>query len=151
VSPLSNLPSWSHVSKPHHVGLRFFILGLCAGFVLALLPWEAMFLWTASRFELAHDRKEERKAWSPQIALAARLQLSYEQVAARPRDFMGKPVVWCVDHHGASYLDGRPSLPVSWSNDEQVPVTSDRHCEKMLAVIEDSDGEGVLLRYLGRP
>ena len=151
MSPSSNLPSWSHFSKPQHVGTRSFVLGMLVGILIALLPWEPVFLWLAGRFDLACFRHEERKVCSPQVMLAYRLKLSYEEVAANPHKYAGKPVVWCVDHSGVSYLEGRPSQTLSWSNEQAVPHTSDRHCEKMLAVVEESGSEGVLLRYIGTP
>lgn len=121
------------------------------GILIALLPWEPVFVWLAGRFDLARSRREEVKALSPQEALAYKLALSYEQVAASPQEFAGKPVVWCVDHPdpGVSYLEGRPSQPVGWSNEKDVPRTSGRggHCLKMLAVVEPSGS----LRYLGTP
>jgi len=121
------------------------------GILIALLPWEPALVWLAGRFDLARSRHEEVKVLSPRAALAYKLALPYEQVAASPQEHAGKPVVWCVDHPepGVSYLDGRPSQPVRWSNERDVPSTSGRggHCVKMLAVVEASGS----LRYLGTP
>jgi len=125
------------------------------GILIALLPWELVCVWLAGRFVQVGSRHEGQKSLSPQVALAYRLKLTYEQVAARPQDFVGKPVVWCVDHPdpGVSYLEGRPSQPLGWSNEKDVPRTSGwgGHCLRMLAVVEEPDGRGVLLRYLETP
>ena len=156
MSPSSNLPSWSHFSKPQHVGTRAFVLGVLVGILVALLPWETAFTWLAGRFDLARARHEEQKSLSPQAALAYRLKLSYEQVSARPQDFVGKPVIWCVDHPDVgvrAYLEGRPSQPLAFSNSGALPPTGSRggHCVKMLAVIESGDQNGFGLRYIGLP
>jgi hypothetical protein len=97
-------------------------------------------------------RRVERKALASDVEEADRLKLSYEEVAARPQDFVGKHVLWCVDHPdvgGHSYLEGRPSQPLSFSNAGAVPPTGSQggHCVKMLAVVESSG----TLRYLGTP
>ena len=131
------------------MGTRYFILGVLVGFQLAQQPWERGLARLVVLSGLARARHEEQKALSPQAALALKLKLSYEQVAAKPQDYLGKPVVWCIDHPDpkVSYVEGRPSQPVSWSNAQDVPRTSDRHCEKMLAVVESSGS----LRYIGTP
>ncbi|MCX5796465.1 MAG: hypothetical protein NTY77_13310 [Elusimicrobia bacterium] len=154
MSPSSNLPSWSHFSRPQHVGTRSFVLGVLVGILIALLPWEPVFVWLAGRFDLARARHEEQKSLSPQAALAYRLDLTYEQVAAKPQDFVGKPVVWCVDHPdpNVSFLEGRPSQPLVWSNDEAVLRTGPKgHCTRMLAVVEGAGLQGVRLRFIGLP
>ena len=154
MSPSSNLPSWSHFSKPQHVGTRAFVLGVLVGILVALLPWEKGSAWLAERFDLARSRHEEVKALSPQAALAYKLDLSYDAVAATPQGFTGKPVVWCVDHPdpGVSFLEGRPSQPLVWSNDEAVLRTGPKgHCARMLAVVEGAGPKGVQLRFLGLP
>ena len=132
--------------------MRSFVLGVAVGILIALLPWEHASVWLAGRFELAGSRQEERKAVSPQVALAYRLKLSYEQVAAGPQENAGKPVVWCVDHPDAgehAYLEGRPSQLLVFSNWRALPTTGGRggHCVKMLAVVEPSGS----LRYIGTP
>ena len=122
------------------------------GILIALLPWEPVLVWVAGRFDLARSRHVEQKSLSLQVALADRLRISYEQVAARPQDFAGKPVAWCVDHPDAgehAYLEGRPSQLLAFSNWRALPTTGGRggHCVKMLAVVEPSGS----LRYIGTP
>ena len=114
----------------------------------------AVSVWVAGRFDLASSRHEERKVLSPQVELAYRLKLTYDQVMARPQDFIDKPVVWCVDHPdlGVSFLEGRPSQPLIWSNDPAVLRTGPKgHCSKMLASVEGAGPTGVRLRYIGLP
>jgi len=130
------------------------MLGVLVGILVALLPWEAALTWLAGRFELVCFQREEVKALSPQAALAYKLNLSYDAVAANPREYAGKPVVWCVDHPdpGVSFLEGRPSQPLVWSNDEAVLRTGPKgHCAKMLAVVEGAGPKGVQLRFRGLP
>ena len=122
------------------------------GILIALLPWELVCVWLAGRFVQVGSRHEGQKSLSPQVALAYRLKLTYEQVAARPQDFVGKPVVWCVDHPdvgGRAYLEGKPSQPLDFSNPGALPLTGPTggHCVKMLAVVESSGS----LHYIGAP
>ena len=56
MSQSSNLPSWSHFSKPQHVGTRSFVLGVLVGILIALLPWGPVFVWLAGRFQLMHSQ-----------------------------------------------------------------------------------------------
>ena len=61
--------------------------------------------------------------------------------------FAGKPVVWCVDHPdpGVSFLEGRPSQPLVWSNDSAVLRTGPKgHCSKMVAIVEGAGPEGLM-------
>jgi hypothetical protein len=124
------------------------------GILVALLPWEPAGVWLAGRFDLARSRRAERRAMAPQLALARRLALSYEAVAADPKAHAGEPVAWCVDHPGAgvAFLEGRPSQPLVWSNDAAVPVTGSKgRCAKVLAVVEGAGPDGVRLRFVGQP
>jgi hypothetical protein len=128
------------------------VLGVLVGILVALLPWEAFFVWLVGRFDLAHARHEEQKSLSPQVALAYRLRLTYDQVVADPQAYTGQPVVWCVDHPdvgGQAYLEGRLSRPLIFSNAAALPSTGYRggHCVRMLAVVESSGS----LRYVGTP
>jgi hypothetical protein len=149
---LSNLPSWSHVSKPRHEGFKVFFVGLLAGIILALAAMMGIYVGAPEWLEQVATRHRERITLAPLVAEAERLSISYNQLAAKPQDFLGKPVLWCVDHPdvgGRAYLEGKPSQPLAFSNSDVLPPTGSRggHCVKMLAVVESSAS----LHYLGTP
>lgn len=89
-------------------------------------------------------------------AEAKRLDLGYDQIVSSPEQFIGKFVVWCVDHPATnvSYLAGRPAQPLVWDYAQEVPLnspTSGGRCTTVLATVEGVQREGVRLRYIGLP
>lgn len=161
MSPLSNLPSWSHFSKPHHGGMKPFFFGVLVGLLLALLPWEGMLLGLTRLVDQARSRSQERNALGPMMEKARNQNLSYEQISAAPKAFVGRPVLWCVDHPdvGISYHAGRPAQPVSWTNkvafEAHVPLnapTTGGRCTKVLATVQGKREQGeVVLWFVGVP
>jgi hypothetical protein len=87
---------------------------------------------------------------SPAAREAMRLGRTYAD--AQP----GETVVWCVDHTSldVSFVDGRASDSVIWTNPGAAPLTSppkSGHCEKMVGRVVERRPNGVVLEYLGRP
>ncbi|MBI5241114.1 MAG: hypothetical protein HY926_11625 [Elusimicrobia bacterium] len=155
---MSNLPNWSHFSRPHHEGLRAFCIGILAGLLLAVIAVAGVLLgapeWFGGLARQLRLRHDEKSSLSAVVRDAQRLGITYDQVAAKPQDYAGKPVHWCVDHPDpkVSFLEGRPSQPLVWSNDEAVLRTGPNgHCTMMLATVEGAGPEGVRLRLLGLP
>ena len=142
--------------RPRHGDARPFLFGVLAGFLLALLPWEGMVLGVLDMAGQARLRSMERRALSTMVKEAYRHKLSYDEIAEQPEDFTGRHVVWCVDHpaRGVSYLNGRPSQPLVWVNEDELPVNSPVNggrCTTVLAVVKGAGPRGVRLRYLGLP
>ncbi len=94
------------------------------------------------------EKNTARRAVAPLVEQAKLWPMTYETAEA------GKPVVWCVDHpaKGVSYLSGRQSQPLVWSNDAQVPITngggSSSWCADVVAVVEGRVPQGVKLRFV---
>lgn len=136
--------------------LQVFLLGSLFGVLLALFPWGVLFLNAAEAAQGFLSLRRSRKTLAPMAREAERLNLGYDQIASSPGEFAGKFVVWCVDHPApkVSYLAGKPSQPLVWENDHELPLnspTSGGRCTKVLAAVEGLSREGVLLRYIGRP
>ncbi len=86
------------------------------------------------------DRFHERSVNAPLLARARALNLDYETVAAAPRSYVGKPVVWCVDTPAAnaSYVSSRPSWPVALNgsfDEYRTNSGTGSYCFNVLAVI----------------
>jgi hypothetical protein len=101
------------------------------------------------------DRFHERSSNAPLLADARRLNLDYEQVAAKPRDFVGKPVVWCVNtpSAGHSYVAGRPAWPVALNGSFEEYRTNSgtaSYCWNVLAVVTGYEGGLIQLRPVER-
>ncbi len=118
--------------------------------VLSQLPWvDAAAQLLSRRAELARLSKE--------IYDARLTPISYDAVrTAPPETYLGRPVLWCVDHvaGGVSYLGGKPSQPLSWTNEAAVPKnspTSGGRCTQVLASIQGWDRDGVKLAFMGEP
>ncbi len=102
------------------------------------------------------QRRAERAALEEFIARAKREPVDYEAARADPKAFHGRPVVWCVDHpaSGYSYLSGKPSQPLSWTNAARVPLNSPvqgGRCDLVVASVEGASRDGLLLNFVGRP
>lgn len=98
------------------------------------------------------ERHRERETLAPLLAQAQRRRATYED--AQPGDL----VHWCVDHPASasvSYVEGRPSSNISWTNEAAVPVTnsvqSGGRCQGMLARVVERKPEALVLEYLGQP
>lgn len=105
-----------------------------------------------SEFE---ERQAQDRALAPFVEQARNWSLSYENVAAGAAASVGRPVIWCVDHHsvGESHVDGNLAWKVHWTDESAVPVIPDsKHgCGNMVAVVRGADAAGVLLEYKGQP
>lgn len=121
-----------------------------------LFSWEPVFINAAEAAQGFLNLRRSRKTLAPMAREAERLNLGYDQIASSPQEFAGKFVVWCVDHPApnVSYLAGKPSQPLVWENDQDLPrnsPTSGGRCTEVLAAVEGLRREGILLRYIGRP
>lgn len=92
------------------------------------------------------------KADAVLVLEARRLALDYETVAARPRAYVGRPVIWCLGKdEGRTYVAGRTGWVVEIAG--PVPQANSwrgSRCANVVAVIEESVPPIVRLGYLGR-
>lgn len=138
-------------------GQRRILLAVAATAAMLLLG--AAFLRVMPVMELVDGfgrRRAERNGLAGFIAQAKREPVDYDAARADPGAFKGRPVVWCVDHPaaGVSYLSGRPSQPLAWSDEVRLPKnspTTGGRCDLVVATIEGASREGLVLNFVGRP
>lgn len=102
------------------------------------------------------ERSDARASLGSLIETARRQPVDYDALRADPAAFKDRPVLWCVDHpaSGVSYLAGKPSRPLAWSNDSELPLNSPTgggRCTELVAVLEGARAGVPLLRFVGRP
>lgn len=134
---------WKYLpAREKRVLASAFLTGALCG-VLLSLPFNPN-VWELRERHL--ERQEERERLAPYIDAAENEPQTYETAQ------VGKPVVWRVCHpaKGLSYLNGRPSQPLEWTNEALVPWTAARNCDATVAVVEGRSSRGVLLRYVGQ-
>ncbi|MFI5346248.1 MAG: hypothetical protein ACHQ51_07730 [Elusimicrobiota bacterium] len=127
------------------------------GRILWLFPALLFVGWLAAVREnlLTPDWMKEHYIYdvnAPLSRQARELNLDYEAVLVKPGDFIGKPVVWCVDTPAAksSYVSGRPSWPVALNGEYDVYRTNPGHCLNVLAVITGFENGLIQLRPVER-
>ncbi|MFI5360779.1 MAG: hypothetical protein ACHQ49_02315 [Elusimicrobiota bacterium] len=100
-------------------------------------------------------RFSEKNTNTPLLRQARELNLGYEQVVAKPQDYVGKPVVWCVaSGDGRSgFVATRQTWPIAWTDPSdklKTDIGSHGWCWNMLAVIEGVEQGIVKLRPVER-
>lgn len=122
-------------------------VGCAALFAASRLPWMKL-------LENARERRDERASLAPLAAEAERAAATYPQVVDSYPLHKDKAVYWDVSVTSAtSYVDGRISRTVLWTNPESV-ARADLEYRKnvrLLARVADVKGGVVFLEYLGRP
>lgn len=95
------------------------------------------------------QRRDRAAALSSLIEQAKLMPVSYD--LATP----GMVVDWCIDHpsKGFSFVAGRPSEPVLWTNEGDVPETiyTKGACRRTLARVVSREPLGLKLTFLGQP
>lgn len=118
-------------------------------FILLVFPWKSVAESAQGAAEGFQERQLERMGlsyWTKRVA-----RVNYEE--AEPGDI----VSWCVDRSYGSditYLSGRPSQPLLWTNLSEVPQgspTSGGRCAIVLARVVERRAQGLLLTFLGKP
>lgn len=115
-------------------------------FILLVFPWKSVAESAAGAAEGFQARQGERQGLEYWAKRAARV--GYND--AEPGDV----VSWCIFRsHGSddSYSDGKPSQPLLWTNLAEVPTSSARGCNDVLARVEARSPRGLQLTFLGKP
>jgi hypothetical protein len=152
---------WSEAGRALGLGpqrsreLVAFLLGAAAA--LLLVSSEPFFLGLGRAYFSFRERRAEKRALAPLVAAARSAPVSYDEAVRSPQAFKDRPVVWCVDHvaPGTTYLAGKPSQPLTWTEEGEVPLNSPQSgggCTWVVAAVEGRpSSQGLLLRLIGRP
>ena len=120
--------------------------------VVALLAFASQVPWAGAIAQL-QARNNERSALAPLLADAKREGLTFAQVVVAHPAHLNKPVYWnvTVQSSTASYVDGRQSWSVVWTNPDRAEAELPRYQTWILARVAGVREEVVYLDYLGRP
>lgn len=127
---------------------RAFILGFAAGAAAILVLKTDL----GSVVDSFYEGQVERKALAVWGRRAAKV--SYEQCRFNAASCLGKIVIWPITRPaaGASYYEGDPSRPLSWSNEAQVPLSFHRESAfKTVGVVTAVHPASIELVFLGSP
>ncbi|MFA6317087.1 MAG: hypothetical protein WC943_06680 [Elusimicrobiota bacterium] len=128
-------------------------ISIAAGFILTSAPVLDILAGVSVRFQ---ERRSQRVSLSALIEEANALGLDYAAIRREPARYVGKPVVWCVDHPGwgMAYLAGKPSDSLILENESSFPMNSPvagGRCRTVVALVEGVRPEGIVLRFVGLP
>jgi hypothetical protein len=126
---------------------------LWTALLLALLAYYLDAGKWAKSVEASIERRQQSVACAPYRAWVAQHQLSYDEVAADPSAWAGKPVVWEISRgpDGAFYYGQDTAKKISWTNPEACEpagLTPGGGPVRILALIESNEGTMPLLILL---
>jgi hypothetical protein len=127
------------LSRGFLVAFGFFVAAAVSGALIGSLPLDR---WVS---ELG-EKQASVESIEPLVHEAKMWPMTYETAEA------GRPVVWCVDHptRDDSYLEGRPSDRIFWTNADSVPINSlpRGRCIRVVAMVEGRKPQGVVLKFV---